>query len=157
MRELRMGVVGVIVPLALMMVGTVIGFMTDTADATIIDVNIAPSSPGILDEIRITTSGMEGSGPVFVTNSDFWMDENTLHLDLFLNVGSFQMVTPWSHSEDIGTLAGGMYDLYVQTIESGNITDDYTMTFEVLPEPATALTLALGAIGLRRRRQSNRW
>ena len=108
-----------------------------SADATITDVSIVPSLPTPLDVISIDTSGVEGTGAVFVTDTDFRQNGTLLELDIFLDVGVYAVVTPWSHTEDIGTLNAGAYSLTVRAFDnySGTLQDTYTVDFTVVPEP----------------------
>ena len=121
-------------------------FLTHSAKASITDVDIFPEAPTAIDLITISVSGVEGSGDVLITDSDFNIQGTVLELDIFLEVGAFPVITPWSHSEDVGPLPAGMYDLTVRTLELAEVTDTYSMPFEVVPEPATVLLLAVGAL-----------
>jgi len=124
-------------------------YISNSAKAVITDVEITPAEPTMEDIISIVTSGVEGAGAVFVTDTDFRTDGTSLELDIFLDVGVFPALTPWSHSEYIGTLREGMYDLTVRTWELPDITDTYSITFDVVPEPTTVLLLAMGILGIR--------
>lgn len=117
--------------------------------ASITDVNIEPNLPTPLDAISIVTFGREANGPVFVTDTDFRRDGVLLELDISLDVGFLPAETPWSHSELIGTLPSGLYDLTVRTLEQSVVTDTYSTSFEVVPEPITFLFLAIGILGIR--------
>ncbi|MGB8226316.1 MAG: PEP-CTERM sorting domain-containing protein [Sedimentisphaerales bacterium] len=123
------------------------------ADATITDVNIIPSTPTLLDPITILVSGREGCGPVQIINTDFLVNDNTLLLDISLRVGFLTVVTPWSHSEEIGTLSQGLYNINVRTLQEGIITSTYSTSFEVTPEPATSTLLLTAGVFLFRRRR----
>ena len=116
--------------------------------ANIVDVQISPVIPKISDEITINIFGREGSGPVSIDGSYFERQGTILQLDIFLNVGFFAVMTPWSHSQNIGTLPAGTYNLTVKTYELPNLTNTYSTSFEVVPEPSTILLLALGALGI---------
>lgn len=124
-------------------------YITNSANAVITDVEIIPEEPTMEDIISIVTSGEEGSGAVFVTETDFRTDGTSLELDIFLDVGVFPAITPWSHTEDIGMLPVGTYDLDVRTIVYSNVTDTYFKTFQVVPEPSIALLICLGAACVR--------
>ncbi len=137
-----------IIAITVVVVFVAIVCVTDST-ASITDVNIVPSPPTSLDVISIVTFGVESRGDVLIDGSNFDREGTSLQLDIFLNVGVFPMITPWSHSEDIGTLPVGIYDLTVRTFEVPDVTDTYSMTFEVVPEPATVLLLGLGMIGVR--------
>lgn len=113
------------------------------------DVYLIPQQPTINDIITIVTSGIEGGRPVVIEGSNFERNGTSLQLDIDLFVGPYAMVTPWSHSEVIGTLSAGLYDLTVRTFEDTDVLDTYLYEFEVTPEPATVLLLVLGAIGIR--------
>lgn len=129
---------------------TIIMCFSTSVNATITDVSIVPSLPTPLDVISIDISGEESTGDVSVAGTDFRQDGVLLELDIFLDVGVFQVVTPWSHTENIGTLPVGRYDLTVRTLEDGIETYTYPTSFEVVPEPTTILLLGIGAIVIRR-------
>ena len=135
--------------ITVVLVGMTFACMADSAEAAITDVHLLTEEPTMNDVITIVTSGVESCSPVFITDSVFHAEETALELNIFLFVGPYTVVTPWSHSQDIGTLPAGLYELTVRTFEVPNITDTYSMTFEVVPEPTTVLLLALGVIGIR--------
>ena len=112
------------------------------------DEYITPEVPNTSDNITIFVSGVQSAGPVEITNSEFLIDDTSLELDLFLDVGLLQVVTPWNYFEDIGTLPAGTYDLLVKTDQPAfsDPEDSYSITFEVVPEPASLLLIAFGAI-----------
>jgi len=129
---------------------TIIVCFSAYVNAKITDVSIVPSLPNPMDVISIDTSGVEGYGPVTITDSVFLIDGTFLHLYLSLNVGPYTVMTPWSHTEDIGTLPEGLYDLTVRTLEDSFVTDTYSTSFEVVPEPATLLLFGSGALLLKK-------
>ena len=124
-------------------------YMADLAEGTITDVSIIPEQPTLEDAITILTSGVEGAGGVSIIDSVFQMAGTSLELDIFINVGLFDELTPWSHSEIIGTLPANSYDLTV-TLDAyyGSHTeiDTYSTSFTVVPEPATVFLLAMGIV-----------
>ena len=130
---------------------TIIICFSTSVNATITDVSIVPSLPTPLDVIFINVLGEENTGDVFIVDTDFRQDGMSLELDISLDVGPFTVVTPWSHTENIGTLSIGFYDLTVRTWEESIETDTYSTSFEVVPEPATILLFTLGGIYLRKR------
>jgi len=129
--------------------------MTHSVKATITDVYILPEEPTIDDAITISVSGVEPYGGVSITDSVFNVDGTSLGLDLYLTLGLSPVLTPWSYSEDIGSLPMGTYELSVNTIfESEPIFNDtYFKSFEIVPEPSTVLLLALGILALTRKKR----
>jgi len=115
----------------------------------ITDVSIDPVVPTTSDPIAIFVSGTEGYGGVTITDSVFTLQDMSLYLDLYLNVGPMAVVTDWSYSESIDPLSAGIFDLLVRTFEDEEVTSTYPITFEVIPEPTSILLLIVGMIGLR--------
>ncbi|MCK4958648.1 MAG: PEP-CTERM sorting domain-containing protein [Planctomycetes bacterium] len=119
--------------------------------AIITDVYVTPTDPMAWDDITIVTSGGEPDYPVEVLSSEFRINGNQLELDLDLSVGLSPAGTPWSYSEGIGTLAPGVYDLTVTSYYNKISYDpsSYSYSFEVVPEPVTAVLLGAGLLGVR--------
>ena len=134
----------------LLMIWFCLAVGTMTAQAIITDVSILPEEPTVIDPITIITFGEE-SGSVTIDNSDFQIDGTFLTLDIYFHSGHLPVVTPWSHSEDIGLLGVGIYELTANTIfeSAPGLNDSYYTTFEVVPEPATVLLLGFGGLVLR--------
>jgi len=124
-------------------------FISAQAAASIIDVNIVPILPTTVDQISIQTYGRESKGPVYITSTDFYHNGTLLELDIYLDVGFLNVVTPWQHFEDIGTLPKGTYDLTVRTYQESVVTDTYPTSFEVVPEPTIVSLICLGIPFLR--------
>ena len=124
---------------------------SSTTQAEITDVFIFPEEPIEIEPITIITSGVENYGGVRINSSSFLIDGTSLELDIFLDLGRLDVLTPWSYSEDIGTLLMGSYDLMVNTINElePEFNDSYYTTFEVTPEPASILLFGVGAMFLR--------
>lgn len=121
------------------------------AQASITSVTVQPEIPTIYDDISLLISGTEGYGSVLITDSAFTIDGTTIELNIDMVVGWFTVVTPWSHTENIGMLPVGTYDLTVNTLvdSRSDLNDTFITSFEVVPEPATALLFGLGGIFLR--------
>ena len=125
------------------------------AKAVITDVNILPELPKLDDAITISVSGVEPYGGVRITDSIFNIDGTSLGFDLYLTLGVAPVITPWSYSEDIGSLPIGIYDLTINTIVELEPfrNDTFFTAFEVVPEPSTFLFLTLGTVALRRKKR----
>lgn len=109
-----------------------------TVRAVVTEVDIQPIEPTNIEVITIVVSGGEGAGPVWITDSVFQVEGTSLELDIFIEVGPFDVITPWSHSEIIGTLPVGSYDLAVTAhadYGSHIETDTYLISFTVVPGP----------------------
>jgi hypothetical protein len=120
-------------------------FLSATANANITNVSISPITPTLVDPITISVNGIEGSGPVQITSTNFVINGNSLTLDISLQIGFAYVITPWLHSEAIGTLPQEFYDLTVRTFDyyHGTLLDTYpTVYFTVVPEPGTLAIFA---------------
>lgn len=113
--------------------------------AGITSVSINPPQPTTTDFISIITAGVEGSRPVGITPV-LTIIENNIVLDLSMEVGILQVVTPWSHTENIGYLPAGIYNLEVNAIYSPTATQTFSTSFEVVPEPTSLLLFATGIV-----------
>ncbi len=121
------------------------------SNAGIISVSIVPAEPTINDSLTILTEGYELVGPIAINNSVLTIEDSSLALDLYLDLGVLQVETPWDHEESIGYLPWGTYDLTVNAIYAPDVTDTFTTSFEVVPEPTTLLLLLCGIPLLRKR------
>jgi hypothetical protein len=123
------------------------------ANAVITDINIIPITPTLIDPITIVVNGWESTGPVNIVDTTVGFSNNIINFDLYIPAGALSEVTPWSHSEEIGLLSPGLYELNVQTwrTSGGNwfLSDSDSLTFEVIPEPATFFILCAGIPTLR--------
>ncbi len=120
-------------------------------NASITDISIQPATPTFNDDISVLVSGVESSS-MGIVDSSLTVDNTSIELDIYLQEGMLPVVTPWTHSENIGMLAIGTYDLMVNTIYAPDVSDTFTTSFEVVPEPATLLLLAMGGLMMRRKR-----
>lgn len=120
--------------------------------ASITDVTIQPEIPTFNDDISLLISGVQGSGGVQITDSTFIINGTDLELNIDLLVGSFTVITPWSHTENIGVFPIGTYDLTVNMLVDlqPSLNDTFTTSFEVVPEPTTFLIISAGILCLRR-------
>jgi len=132
-------------------------FLMNISKADITEVYITPEVPNNYDNITIFVSGIQSAGPVEIINSEFLIDDTSLELDLFLDVGLLQVTTPWNYFEDIGNLPAGTYDLLVKTDQPAfsGLEDTYSITFEVIPEPTSILFLAVGSLLTFKRSRNN--
>lgn len=127
---------------------------TGTGNASITDVSIVPEAPTTFDVITIITEGVEGYGGVSITDSFLNTNETLIELDIHLVLGAMTILTPWSHSEDIGKLSEGTYDFTVRTYENSKLLDSYNTTFEVVPEPGTFALFGTGIFWLLRKNRT---
>jgi len=122
----------------LLLVAIMIAFWPmKTIEGSIHNAYTEPNQPTDKDLITIVIDGVEGQGPVLITDSNLQITGTSLEIDISLNVGPFTEITPWSHSEIIGTLPAGSYDLIVNANYSGSHTgtETYSTTFTVIAEP----------------------
>ncbi len=123
----------------------------------ITDVYVTPTEPMEWEGITVVTSGIASRDGVTLTGTDFRVNGSQLELDLNLDLGQSAVMTPWTFSEGIGSLAAGSYDLTVTAYYDMIVLDPsvYSYSFEVVPEPVTAMLLGAGFLGIlvnRRRR-----
>ena len=126
-----------------------------STQASITDVTIQPPAPTEADNISLDISGIEGSGGVTITDTEFTLNDYSINLDLSINSGYLTVMTPWNYTYDIGLLSRGTYDITVNTIvTNGNqiFNDTLATSFEVVPEPSTILLLGLGGLIFRSRK-----
>lgn len=142
--------------LILVLIGTIVPCATAL---TITDVQILPEHPSISDSIIIESEGGFPGGTLFYDTSVFTVNELSLQLDLYFTGGSGPQVPQmWQHDDVIGILPEGNYDLLVQAyyrssgVAEYSLHDDYSTSFEVVPEPATLSILGVGILYIRRRK-----
>ena len=116
--------------------------------ASIDDVYITPEIPIPTDIININVLGTESTGSVLILDSEFLRDGTDLSLDIFLDVGHFQVITPWDHTETIGILPTDTYDLTVNAYINNSLAYTHIKNFKVVPEPTSILLLTVGTIGI---------
>ena len=128
-----------------------IGIFVLPAQASITSVAVQPEIPTINDDISLLISGVE-SGSMEIVDTSLIINEMLLELDIYIRYGMLPVVTPWSHSENIGMLPIGTYDLTVSMfVESRpDLDDTFTTSFEVVPEPGTMILLGLGGLLIRK-------
>lgn len=131
-------------------------FMCALSQASITDVDILPAEPTVVDPISILVSGEENFN-ISISDSFFTIDGALLELDIHFQEGMMPTVTPWSHTESVGILPVGTYDLTVNTwiATSPAFNDTYHTSFEVVPEPATILLFGLGMVCVRKMKIAN--
>ncbi len=142
-----------LLPIAIIMI--IIFCPLKTAKGILIeDVHTDPIEPKDVDIITIVVSGIGGT-PTWIDDSDFRIEDTSLELDIFLRFGPYGAISPWSHSEIIGTLPANYYDLAVSAYVYNDLTEiyefreTYSTGFTVVPEPATLLLLTMGAVWIR--------
>jgi len=106
---------------------------------------IKPAMPTFNNPITVHVGGWHTSGGVSNINSIFVQNGDNLSLDIYYDYGNLAIMTKWTYSRDIGTLAAGTYNLVVTNMKNYYTINSKYMTFEVVPEPSTVLLLALGA------------
>ena len=106
--------------------------------ASITNVEILPETLTVNDSLNIVVSGVAHSS-IYVSDSLLTIDEASVELDIYLQEGMLPVVTQWSHTEDIGVLPAGTYNLIVNTSidRTPAFNDTFTTSFTVVPEPAS--------------------
>jgi len=117
-------------------------------DAAIIDnVLVIPENPTTLDSIDIDVFATLSSAEVPYSTEVTFVDD-TVELDITFSGTGLAVITAWNHTESIGALSVGTYDLIVTTTYTSQSAwdDTYLTSFEVVPEPTTLLLLGLGGL-----------
>ncbi len=122
------------------------GVLVLPTQAFITDVSIQPATPTFNDDISVLVSGVE-SGSMGIVDSSLTTNEMSLELDIYIEQGFLPVVTPWTHSENIGMLPIGTYDLVVNmlVVSRPDLNDTFSTSFEVVPEPSTILLSLAGS------------
>ena len=68
--------------------------LSSTSKSAITNVYIEPDVPSTLDDITIFVTGFEVEGPVSIYDNNFFINDTSLTLDLYINTGFFQVITP---------------------------------------------------------------
>jgi len=114
---------------------------------------VEPAAPTVDDPIAIVTSGVGSSGPVNVESWAYSRTGTDLKLDVNLSLGMLDVMTPWEHRVEIGLLPAGWYDLTTTAFGNGELAAEAETRFQVVPEPGLAGVVAVGVLGLWRRRR----
>jgi len=118
-----------------------------------LQVVVEPAAPTTADPIAFLTSGVGSSGPVEVESWMYSRTGNELKLELRLSLGLLDVMTPWEHRAEIGLLPAGWYDLTTTALGNGELAATAETRFQVVPEPGLAGVVAVGVLGLWRRRR----
>ena len=134
-----------------------VGGVGTAAWIPIYDVHVEPNVPDDTDSITVVASGQIGYLGIPIVDTDLHIAGTSVQLDIFFlfqGIG-LPVVDSWDHSEAIGTLAEDTYSLTVRTfgLPGPTFADQYTTSFDVVPEPASAVLVLLGFSGLLRRRR----
>ena len=123
---------------------------------TIDSVTIIPPAPTDADPITVQVDGTASSGPVTILGSDVTREGNHLDLVVRLDLGNLTVLTPWSHTHEIGLLPPGSYSLTATALAEGQSAGTRQVSFTVVPEPAALPLLAVAGLMLARRRLAPR-
>ncbi|MCK5001326.1 MAG: PEP-CTERM sorting domain-containing protein [Anaerohalosphaera sp.] len=140
--------------------------MIDCAKAVTVDiVDIDPINPTDADIIKLTSSGWIGYAyDIEFIDGSSNISGNSIELDFFFYDSNptgnrFPVAVEWSQTVDIAPLSPGTYDLTSTTWISYNplltnyqLSQTYSTSFTVVPEPTTVLILGMGGLLLRKRR-----
>lgn len=127
-------------------------FVIISAELKAMEVQIIPAIPTNNDIIQIKASGILASLDAPFDHSDFFINGFSLQLDIYYGDGYLTALGPWLHTEFIGPLPGGTYDLTITQYEGGFQSDDTYTSFEVIPEPMSILLFSIGVLVLHLRR-----
>jgi hypothetical protein len=142
--------------LFLMVTVLFMGVFVLPTQASIHDVLIQPANPTFSDDISVLVFGEE-SGSMGIVDSILTMEDMSIELDIYIELGFSPVVTPWTHSENIGMLSIGTYDIMVNMLVDTrpDLNDTFTTSFEVVPEPATVLLVSTGVLYIRRKKRTS--
>ena len=126
----------------------------------ILSINVIPSQPLNTDLITFSISGWAAGTPSWVDYDLFSQNGTSLQLDLYVNQGAGRYESYWNYSKQIQPLSPGIYNLEVKAFDNsfifgspGTLQDTYNANFTVVPEPASAVMLGIGAVLLASRRK----
>lgn len=127
--------------------------------APIYSVEVMPHPASISDKISFDVSGEIGSSLWYVDSTQLNIAPGSISLDLYFKESGIgaPTITPWSHSENIGFLGIGSYDLTVRTYQNAQFADSMQTGFSVVPEPSSVgLCVVGGLIVFSRKRRFER-
>jgi len=121
-------------------------FVIISAELKAMEVQIIPAIPTNNDIIQIKASGILAYLDAPFDHSEFFINGYSLQLDIYYGDGYLTAIGPWLHTEFIGPLPVGTYDLEVTQYEHEvfPLIDTYSTTFEVVPEPMSLSLLFFG-------------
>ncbi|MFZ9034261.1 MAG: PEP-CTERM sorting domain-containing protein [Anaerohalosphaeraceae bacterium] len=120
-------------------------------------ISITPSQPTASDLIELFAGGETPTNYAGLDSTNFSAVGNDLTWDIYYSLGMFQVIDNWDTSDIIGILAPGSYDLTVRVYVKGPADAFHTLddvgyeSFNVTPEPATLVLMALGGLLIRKR------
>ena len=89
----------------------VIVFQTNAIALWIDNVEVTPTQPLDTDIITFNIDGRAGGSPSWVEYDEFYQDETSLCLDVYIDAGMLSAVSFWTHSREISPLAADDYTL----------------------------------------------
>jgi len=120
-----------------------------TGLSSALEVRITPNAPIASSEVSVTVCGWTPATNYQIYDTDLRVEGADIWLDLYwqaLGVGG-SMMTPYEHTESLGTFAPGTYTVHVTN--KGVLSDSGTATFTVNPDVQLSIGLAdLGGPGL---------
>jgi len=110
-----------------------------------LEVRVAPNAPIPSSEVSVIVCGWTPATNYRVYDTDLRVEGTDIWLDLYWEAPGIGgcMMTPYEHTESLGTFAPGTYTVYVTN--KGAMSDSGTATFTVNPD--VQLSLGLGDLG----------
>lgn len=126
--------------------------LSSGSDGKLCYIAVSPSQPTLSDSITLFAGGTTQCNFANIDYMRFNAQGNTLQWDIYYSMGLLTIVDAWDATISIGMLNPGFYELNVniyatqQPYMNYYLDDKGSLSFNVVPEPATLLLLASGGL-----------